>query len=170
LTTVWLDPDARRKIAREATRFRFLETGGPLFGFGDEDALVVVAAAGPGPRARHRPMSFGPDRDAVARAIDRVWELGERRYRYLGSWHTHPRGRATPSRRDRLTAAEMSEDAGLNLPCPLIMIQSTWPARRIVSNRDLRAHHYDPLRANLVPALVRSVMESEREWDPIELD
>jgi integrative and conjugative element protein (TIGR02256 family) len=170
LTTVWLDPNARRKIAREAKRFRFLETGGPLFGFGDEDALVVVTAAGPGPRARHRPMSFVPDRDAVERAIDRVWELGERRYRYLGSWHTHPRGRAAPSRRDRLTAGEMSEDAGLSLPRPLILIQSTWPGRRIVRDRDLRAHYYDPLRADLVPALVRAITGAEREWDPIELD
>ena len=115
-------------------------------------------------------MSFVPDREAVERAIDRVWELGERRYRYLGSWHTHPRGRATPSRRDRLTAREMSEDTGLNLPHPLILIQSTWPGRRIVRDRDLRAFHYDPLRADLELALVRSATEGERDWDPIELD
>lgn len=170
MTTIWLDPDARRKIAHEAKRFRFQETGGPLFGFGDDDSLVVVAAGGPGPRARHRPVSFVPDREAVERAIDRVWAVGERRYRYVGSWHTHPRGRPTPSRRDRQTAREMSQDAGLNLPRPLIMIQSTWPGRRIVRDRDLRAHHYDPVGADLVPALVRSIPEDEREWDPIELD
>jgi integrative and conjugative element protein (TIGR02256 family) len=170
LTIVWLDRDARRKIAHEAERFRFLETGGPLFGFGDDDSLVVVTAAGPGPRARHRPMSFVPDREAVEQAINRVWELGERRYRYLGSWHTHPRGRATPSRRDLQTAREMSQDPGLNLPRPLIMIQSTWPGRRIVHDSDLRAHHYDPLKTELAPASVRSMTEAERDWDPIELD
>jgi integrative and conjugative element protein (TIGR02256 family) len=170
LTTIWLDPDARRKIAYEAKRFRFQETGGPLFGFGDDDSLVVVAVGGPGPRARHRPMSFVPDREAVERAIDQVWAAGERRYRYVGSWHTHPRGRPTPSRRDRQTAREMSPDAGLNLPRPLIMIQSTWPGRRIIRDRDLRAHHYDPVRADLVPALVRSIPEDERDWDPIELE
>jgi len=64
----------------------------------------------------------------------------------------------------------MSDNSGLNLPRPLIMIQSTWPGRRIVRDRDLRAHHYDPLRADLVPALVRTITEAERDWDPIELD
>jgi hypothetical protein len=64
----------------------------------------------------------------------------------------------------------MSEDAGLSLPRPLILIQSTWPGRRIVRDRDLRAHYYDPLRADLVPALVRAITGAEREWDPIELD
>ena len=58
------------------------------------------------------------------------------------------------------TAREMSQDAGLNLPRPLIMIQSTWPGRRIVRDRDLRAHNYDPFRADLVPASVRSIPSS----------
>ena len=50
-----------------------------IFGFGDDTSLVVIAAGGPGPRARHRPMSFVPDRHAIERAIDRIWDVGERR-------------------------------------------------------------------------------------------
>ena len=170
MSTVWLDPDARRTITVEALRYRFVETGGPLFGFGDDDALVIVAAGGPGRRARHRPMSFVPDRAAVERAIDYVWEAGARRYRYLGSWHTHPRGRAVPSGRDRATAREMSRDAGLNLPRPLILIQSTWPGRRVIRDSDLRAYRLDVERSDLVVAVVRPLADEQRDWQPLELD
>ncbi len=169
MTTVWLDPNARRQIAREAARFRLVETGGPLFGFGEEERLTVVAAGGPGPKARHRPMSFVPDRGAVTEAIDFVWTEGERRYRYLGSWHTHPRGRPTPSGRDRQTAREMSEDEGVALARPLILIQSTWPTRRLVRDIDLRAHHWDRARDDLVPATLIDVRDAERDWPILEL-
>lgn len=170
MSTLWLDPDARGKITAEAARHRFVETGGPLFGFYDDEALVVVAAGGPGPHARHRPMSFVPDRRAVGRAIDRVWELGERRYRYLGSWHTHPRGRAAPSGRDRATAREMSRDPGVNLSRPLILIQSTWPGRRVNRDSDLRAYHWDLQRSDLVRVPIRLLSEEERDWEPLEIE
>lgn len=167
---MWLDLDARRKITSEATRYRFVETGGPLFGFGDEEALVVVAAGGPGPRARHRPMSFVPDRRAVEQAIDRVWEEGEQRYRYLGSWHTHPRGRAVPSHRDRATAGEMSSDQGLDLARPLILIQSTWPGRRVIRDSDLRGYRWDVRGEDLADAVICLLPDEARDWRPIALD
>jgi hypothetical protein len=115
-------------------------------------------------------MSFIPDRKAVERAIDYVWEAGEQRYRYLGSWHTHPRGRAVPSGRDRATAREMSRDAGLNLLRPLILIQSTWPGRRVTRDTDLRAYRFDVARRHLVDAAVHPLPEEERDWKPLELD
>jgi integrative and conjugative element protein (TIGR02256 family) len=170
LSTIWLDPDARHKVTAEAKRFRFVETGGPLFGFGDDDALVIVAAGGPGPRARHRPMSFVPDRDAVERAIDHVWEAGERRFRYVGSWHTHPRGRAVPSGRDRLTARDMSRETRLALPRPLLLIQSTWPGRRVIRDSDLRAYRWDPGDERLVKGEVRLLNDEARDWEPLDVD
>lgn len=169
MTTVWLDPVARRQIAREAARFRVVETGGPLFGFGDEERLIVMGAGGPGAKARHRPMSFVPDRAAVAWAIDHVWTAGEQRYRYLGSWHTHPRGRPTPSGRDRQTAREMSHDEGVELARPLILIQSTWPTRRLVRDSDLRAHHWDPARDDLIAATLIDVRDEERDWSILDV-
>lgn len=169
MTTVWLDPLARRRIAHEAARFRLLETGGPLFGYGDDERLTVVAVGGPGAKARHRPLSFVPDRAAVVRAIDAVWRVGERRYRYLGSWHTHPCGRPTPSGRDRKTTREMSRDDGVRLPRPLILIQATWPTRRVARDSDLRAHHWDANRDDLIPATLVDVRDGEREWPILEI-
>ena len=153
----------------EARRFQFRETGGPLFGFGDDDALVVVAAGGPGPNARHRPMSFTPDRFAVARAIDHVWDAGEQRYRYLGSWHTHPFGRAAPSTRDTDTARGMANDADVALARPLILIQATRPGRRVIRDVDLRAHHWLPADDALIATEIRILRDEECEWPEIEL-
>lgn len=153
----------RQTVARETRRFRFRETGGPLFGFGDDD-LVVIAAGGPGPNARHGPMSFVPDRAAVGRAIDQVWREGEQRYRYLGSWHSHPRGRAIPSRRDRTTARGMSEDSALLLARPLILIQATRPTRRVALDRDLRGYRWATIDNDLVGIELRDLKISDRDW------
>src|SRR5947207_723259 len=124
--TVWLDGVARVQIEREARRFRLRETGGPLFGFEDEDMddLVVVGAGGPGPRAKHRRRLFVPDRQAVDRAIAGVHEASEGRYAFLGSWHTHPLGRPSPSPTDIATARDVAADAEADLPRPLVLIQA----------------------------------------------
>jgi hypothetical protein len=114
-------------------------------------------------------MSFSPDRDAVKRAIDYVWETGQRRYRYLGSWHTHPLGRAIPSGRDRATAREMSEDDELLLPEPLILIQSTWPGRRVVRSTDLRGYKWDGESRDLLGVPLRTLTEDERPWPLLEI-
>ena len=149
--TVWLDLVARAEIEREARRFRLRETGGPLFGFDDEDSnqLVVVGAGGPGPRAKHRRRTFAPDRDAVDRAIARVHDESEGRYAFLGSWHTHPLGRPAPSPTDIATARDISADEATDLPRPLVLIQATNPLRRTLRDRDLRAWRWSILKDEL---------------------
>jgi integrative and conjugative element protein (TIGR02256 family) len=159
--TVWLDPVARAQIEREARRFRLRETGGPLFGFDDEDSdqLVVVGAGGPGPRATHRRRLVAPDRDAVDRAIARVHNASEGRYAFLGSWHTHPLGRPAPSPTDIATARDVGADEATDLPRPLVLIQATNPLRRTLRDRDLRAWRWSILDDGLeaVPlAIVRA--------------
>ena len=156
--TTWLDVEARGQIEREARRYRLRETGGPLFGFDDEDTdqLVIVGAGGPGPRATHRRRVFIPDRAAVDRAIARVHEASDGRYAFLGSWHTHPLGRPAPSATDIATAREVAADPETDLPRPLVLIQATNPLRRTLRDRDLRAWRWSLLddRLELAPLAV----------------
>jgi integrative and conjugative element protein (TIGR02256 family) len=168
--TVWLDPLARHQIEREALCRRFVETGGPLFGFESDDDVVVVGAGGPGPNARHRPRSFRPDRDAVDRAIARVHDASDRRYRFLGSWHTHPFGRARPSGTDLAAARGISEEPEVLLPRPLVIIYATWPPRRTFRDRDLRAFRWMPSLSGLVAVDVRVIREPERRHPVLDLD
>jgi len=123
--TIWVDEQAHATILREAPQRRFLETGGALFGYQGDGDVVVIRAFGPGNRAKHRPHSFVPDRQTTAALIAAVWEYSAKRYRFLGSWHTHPHGQAVPSRTDSRTAADMARQEDLRLPAPLVAIQAT---------------------------------------------
>ena len=109
-----------------------------IFGYEGNGGVVVVCAFGPGARAKHRPRSFEPHRQTTDARIRRVWAASEQRYRFLGSWHTHPRGRAAPSTRDVRTASEMAEQDDLRLPAPLLVIQATRGIRE-VALAELRA-------------------------------
>ncbi len=172
--TIWLDLVARAQIEREARRHRFLETGGPLFGFDDEDSdeVVIVGAGGPGPRARHRPRSFIPDRNAVDRAIARVHDSSDGRYGFIGSWHTHPFGRPAPSATDVATAWAIAGDAEADLPRPLLLIQATGPLRKTLRDSDLRAFRWQIFRPRLEPRVLAVVDERtyplvDVEWETV---
>lgn len=167
---VWLDEEARRRIHAEAARRRFVETGGPLFGFesGDQE-VVVVAALGPGPRAKHRPRSLIPDREATQAAIRLVHQRAEGRYRYIGSWHSHPLGSATPSRRDVQTAREVAAQLEVDLPRPLILIQATRPRIRLVTVGELGGYHWDPMTEQMSVVALALVYEQERTYPVLHL-
>lgn len=157
-------------MEREIQRRLLVETGGPLFGFQSEGEAVVVGAGGPGPKARHRPRSFRPDRDAVDRAIARVHEISEGRYRYVGSWHTHPLGRAHPSRTDAAAARQISQETDVALPRPLLLIHRTIPTRRTFRDRDLRAFWWNPSVMDLDPVPLRVLSSGERNHPLLDLD
>jgi integrative and conjugative element protein (TIGR02256 family) len=125
LTCVWLDDRAAAVIEHEASRRARVETGGALFGFGSGEELVIACAYGPGPRAKHRRSSFEPHRATTEALIRAVWLASDRRYRYLGSWHTHPGGAARPSGTDLLTTELVARDADVRLARPLVLIQAT---------------------------------------------
>jgi integrative and conjugative element protein (TIGR02256 family) len=101
------------------------ETGGILLGHDLGDTLVVTVAGGPGPNAVRTPYRFNRDLaysqaladDAYARDGS-VW---------IGEWHTHPKGQASPSQVDLSTylAHLATPDLGFTrflsfiaLPCP----------------------------------------------------
>jgi integrative and conjugative element protein (TIGR02256 family) len=144
MTMVWLDARARAHIEREAVKRRLCETGGAIFGWESEDGLVIACASGPGPHAKHRPRRFESHRATTAAAMRAVEHSSERRYGYLGSWHTHPRGVPTPSGLDTATAGELAEQADLRLPRPLLLILSTTWRARTVRPGEVRAWRWDP--------------------------
>lgn len=164
--TVLLDTRARAAIAQEAGRRRTRETGGALFGFVDGQDVIVACAYGPGPRARHRRASFEPHRATTEEAMRVVREDSRQRFRFLGSWHTHPGGVAVPSSRDAATAGEIAADAAVLLPSPLLLIQATRPAGRGAEPAELAAWRWDPGARGLVHDAVEAI-ELEHRWCPV---
>src|SRR4051812_21407679 len=103
---VWLDACARDLVAAEACRRRLVETGGPLFGYAEDDYVVIARAFGPGPHARHRPARFAAQPEWISNCIAEVFRESAGKHSYLGEWHSHPLARPRPSRSD--IAAVMS--------------------------------------------------------------
>jgi integrative and conjugative element protein (TIGR02256 family) len=161
---IWLDELAKAVIEEEARRRRFSETGGPIFGYesSEGDAVVVAAVFGPGPKARHRPRSLIPDRAATEDAIRQVHELSEGRYRYLGSWHTHPLGQPRPSSTDTTTARDIASQQDVGIPRPVLLIQATRPARRSVGMGRLAAYRWNPATKRMEELPMHIVELAER--------
>jgi integrative and conjugative element protein (TIGR02256 family) len=162
--TIWLDDLAKAVIQEEARGRRFSETGGPIFGYesSGRDAVVVAAVFGPGPKARHRPRSLVADRAATEDAIRQVHELTEGRYRYLGSWHTHPLGQPHPSSTDTTTAQDIASQQDVGIPRPVLLIQATRPARRSVGMGRLAAYRWNPATERMEELPMQVVELAER--------
>lgn len=141
-----VDPEAVTAIRRHARNARLFETGGALFGYessGAGDAVTVIFAGSPGPRAVHRPTGLVADSTHTQRLIDLVADHTDGSCRYIGSWHTHPTGRAVPSRRDAHTARAISAQPEVQLPRPLLLIAATWPSPAGQHLRHLTAWRLD---------------------------
>jgi|GEM_PF-2347582 len=164
--TVWIDARARSLIAAEATSRSRTESGGALLGFGDED-VVVACAYGPGPRARHRRAAFEPHPATTQAVIDAVFTASKARYRYLGSWHSHPLGAPRPSGTDIATTEMVANDLGVGLPEPVILIQATRRAAGGgIQPGELRAWRWSARERWLLPCNLR-VLELDRAYCPV---
>ncbi|HXW58492.1 MAG TPA: Mov34/MPN/PAD-1 family protein [Solirubrobacteraceae bacterium] len=164
--TVFIDRRAGDALGAESRRRRVRETGGALFGFADGDHVVVACAYGPGPHARHRHTSFESHRPTTDAIMATVREASTQRYRFLGSWHTHPAGAAVPSSRDTATAAEIAAEAEVLLPRPLVIIQATRPRVRGAGLAELAAWRWDPGASEMVREALESV-DLEERWCPV---
>jgi integrative and conjugative element protein (TIGR02256 family) len=121
---VWLSHAMREALVKEATRAFPLETGGVLMGYADtsDTELVVKAVVGPGPRAVHRRASFVPDHAFHDAAVARHYRESQRRWTYLGDWHSHPAGECSLSRTDRHTLARIAGAPCARVPRPLMLV------------------------------------------------
>lgn len=124
LRTVWIPRGAVDAMINEAYGASPNETGGVLVGYwsSDGDHVVVTAVIGPGPTAVHRRASSTPDAAYQEAEIARRYESSERRYTYIGDWHSHPDGRPLLSRQDRRTLAAIAGTPEARAPVPLMGI------------------------------------------------
>lgn len=108
-------PEAERRIRELASESEDgRETGGILLGRGPntENVITVERAGDPGPAAKRRPDYFLRDLTHAHDLADAAWQ--ETEAVWVGEWHTHPTGPATPSARDLITYAALLADPDLS--------------------------------------------------------
>lgn len=86
------------------TRCWHREAGGLLFARFDGANVLVDAASGPGRQDRRGRFSYRPDRAAEQREIDGRHATG---LHFVGTWHTHPEDRPSPSGVDLASMADI---------------------------------------------------------------
>jgi proteasome lid subunit RPN8/RPN11 len=86
------------------------ETGVWLFGVAVRDHRVVLAIAGPGPRATHEPVHYSADNDYASEVYNAL-RSALPSIEWLGELHVHPRGMPWLSQGDRRTVREILEGA-----------------------------------------------------------
>lgn len=101
--TVWLARQVHEVMLESARAYDPLETGGLLLGWRDGLDHVVVGILGPGPRALHGRFMFVPDHSWQVEQLRNAFNQSGGDLRYLGDWHTHPRGVAQMSELDEKT-------------------------------------------------------------------
>ena len=142
-----------------------METGGALFGYEAGDDLVVACAYGPGRRARHRRTSFDPDPRTTGALIRAVHQASDGRYRYLGSWHSHPNGRARPSAQDLATTEAVAGQRDVALPHPLVVIAASRNTGGQPRLAETRAWRWSDRWAWLLPCELEDIRLEDR-WCP----
>jgi len=153
----WLDPAARSLIERDALKWGPRETGGPLFGYESCGEIVITRAFPPGPRARHLPMLYRPDREAVDRTIAQVYEESSGQELWIGSWHTHPLGRPRPSLLDRATARRIGSEKKVRCPEPVMLIQTTRLSREGLRPGPLGSFRWSTEHRDLRPVAIKDL-------------
>lgn len=107
-----LSPAAAEAVAAEApASVDGNETGGILLGHDHGDTIHVVVAGDPGPNADRRPDGFLRDLAHARRLADEAYERDASVW--IGEWHTHPGGPATPSPTDMETYRRLLADTEL---------------------------------------------------------
>jgi integrative and conjugative element protein (TIGR02256 family) len=98
-----------------------LETGGILLGHQHRDGQLSVSRAGdPGPEAIRGSDAFRRDPAHAQRLADAAWSRD--RSIWVGDWHTHPRGPASPSQLDLSTYLALLSDPELGFSLFLALV------------------------------------------------
>lgn len=98
-----------------------------------------------------------PHRDDIGDQMQSVFHASEGRCRYVGSWHSHPLGRAIPSQVDTRTAAGIAAQADVLLPTPVLLINATFPVLRSRVGR-IQAFIWGELTSVLLRAELQTAM------------
>lgn len=129
-------------MCAEAGALAPLETGGMLLGYRVENEgvseAVIEQILGPGPDALHGRTRFLPDGSWQRRQLTRIFLESGGTTTYLGDWHSHPCGSASPSPLDLKTARTIARSRRARTPHPLMAIVSS----RNEGTWELTAHRY----------------------------
>ena len=101
--TILLDDDLAAEVRTRRARALPSETGGVLVGTVDTQRRVIAAvdALQPPPDSSGDPATFTRGTEGLADVLEAVARRTGRMVRYIGEWHTHPRGKdAMPSALD----------------------------------------------------------------------
>jgi integrative and conjugative element protein (TIGR02256 family) len=136
--TLWVPADLWCDLETEAQAHAPAETGGMLAGYEIGGDVIVTALIGGGPNAVRQRKRFEPDGRWQQAELERRYRESGRLHTYLGDWHSHPAGIASPSADDRRTARRISKDRGARSPHPVTLIAaSLWR-----SGWELAAYRY----------------------------
>ena len=117
----WVQREALNGMMAEGERVFPLETGGLLLGYWGDGVPVVTNIIGPGPQAVHEHLNFEPDYIWHTSEVDRMYKENNKLF-YLGDWHTHPCGPATPSAMDVGVLHMLKDNQDAQTPKPLMLI------------------------------------------------
>ncbi len=100
------------------------EVGGWLLGYWTEDRAAIVVTHGTPPVVRGTALGITISGKGHRRRFDEAWAGSHGHVTFLGDWHTHPRGRPTPSATDHRAMRQLAEDRDYGTPEPLIAVAS----------------------------------------------
>jgi integrative and conjugative element protein (TIGR02256 family) len=126
------------------------ETGGVLLGHSNGLDMVVSHVIGPGPGATHEPTRFEPDHEWQAERVAELW-IRDPSLEYLGDWHTHPGGSATPSKLDKSALEVIAGSADAQQPRPVMVILGLSAALAAVTATRLSRSKFANLRVCVAP-------------------
>ncbi|EAO7496417.1 MULTISPECIES: Mov34/MPN/PAD-1 family protein [Brevibacillus] len=142
MTTLYITPKAWKQIETAVRKDPSLETGGVMMGYalGDEK-WVVTYASDPGPKAIHRPTSIFFDDEHLRKLVRKLSR--NRRWQYIGDWHSHTIRRLSPSKGDKRTIWYKANQSEYTSTSPLMLIvglgrQKQLQARGFILGNSLR--------------------------------
>jgi len=112
-------------IKRASVASKDIETGGVLIGSRTKEGqYLIVRATGPGPKAVRSATRFEKDVEYCQSEVERAFsELGDKGL-YLGEWHYHAMGGASPSGIDIKNLTEIAAQDNYKIDRPIMIILS----------------------------------------------
>ena len=120
----WISQNEILNLQNFAEEYPTTETGGILMGYSPDDSqdVVVTHIVGPGPNAIHSKSRFLPDNEFHKQIVRQIYKASDRKYYYLGDWHTHPRGSCFMSSYDKRTLQRISKYKQARILSPIMCI------------------------------------------------
>lgn len=120
---LFVHADVERALASAPARP--WEVGGWLQGYWSAERGAVVVTHHTPPASRGTGFGVTISGRGHRRRFDRIYDETDGRATFLGDWHSHPAGPASPSHRDVLAMAQLATDPDYGTPTPLIAIVAT---------------------------------------------